>query len=248
MPRINNNLPVPGSVGVQTTNSTIGAAADVQNRLIAQLVNWFGTDHELLDTVLQAYVTTGVFNYSQLAYDNLQMRLQTATDDNLDLISQDYFNGYLPRRTNESDDTYRQRITSALLLQRATRPGMDNALYVLTGFHPILFEPWRPFDCGGYNAAATAQSIGYGTHGSYGSGSYPYQAFIDVFLSAYSAMASRSGYNDYYFGYDAAGAPAIGWYGGETELSAIITEEDIYQCINLTKCEGTVCWVSIHRI
>lgn len=247
MPRLENNMPPPSGTLLGGAPS-IGSEQDVYNRLVAQLVNWFGTDHEVLDIVLKAYSTTGAFNYTQLAYDNLQMRLQTATEDNLDLISVDYFGNGLPRRTDENDDSFRNRISANLLQERATRRGMDNALYILTGFRPILFEPWRPIDCGGYNVANVPQTIGYGTHGSYGSGSYAYQAFIDVFVSAYQGMASRSGYNSTYFGYNAVGAPAIGWYGGESSETTVVTDEDIYQTINLTKLEGTICWVAIHRI
>ena len=248
MPKIKNNIDPPSGIIARTVQ--IGDSADVQNRLVSQLVNWFGTDHKTLDSVLQAYVVTGVFNYSQLAYDNLQMRLQTAYEDNLDLIATDYFgvDPGLPRRAGENDDTYRIRIKANLLLERATRRGMDNALYVLTGFHPILFEPWRPLDCGGYNVADSPQTIGYSTHGSYGSGSYAYQGFIDVFISAFDAMGTYNGYNNPYFGYNAAGSPAIGWYGGESLESQLIQDRDIYQTINLTKVEGTVCWVKIHRI
>jgi len=243
-----NNLPPPG--GLLSSNiASVGSKEDVYNRLVTQLVDWFGTDHAVLDAVLQAYVTTGVLNYSQLVYDNLQMRLQTATEDNLDLIAEDYFglNG-LPRRPGESDDSYRNRISANLLQERATRRGMDNALYILTGYHPIIFEPWRPLDCGGYNVDNSPYTIGYGTHGAYGSGSYAYQCFINVFVSAYQGMASRSGYNSYYFGYNATGSPAIGWYGGSYLDSTVVSDQDIYQTINLTKVEGTICWVAIHRI
>lgn len=220
----------------------------IYNRLIAQLPPWYGTDHSVLDAVLQGYVATAGFNYRQLMYDLVQMRLQTAIGDNLDLISQDYFGGALPRRDDEDDYSFRTRISANLLQERATRRGMENALYILTGYYPTIFEPWKPSDCGGYNVANAPQTIGYGTHGSYGSSSYAYQCFIDVYVDGYYGMASRAGYNTDYMGYNAAGAPAIGWYGGVSEMKTIITDADIYQTINFTKVHGTVCWVAIHRL
>lgn len=220
----------------------------IYDRLVSQLPPWYGTDYTVLDTVLQAYVTTSGFNYNQLIYDLAQMRLQTAAGDNLDLLSQDYFGGALPRREGEDDDSFRKRISANLLQERATRHGMENSLYILTGYYPNIFEPWRPSDCGGYNVANAPQTIGYGTHGSYGSSSYAYQCFIDVYVDGYYGMASRAGYNTDYMGYNAVGAPAVGWYGGQSERKSILTDEDIYQTINFTKPEGTTCWVAIHRI
>lgn len=231
----------------------VGDDQDIYNRLITQLPPWFGSSHPVLDVILSAYVDTTSFAYnSQLQYVSPQMRIQTAYSDNLDLISQDYFGGALPRRQDENDDSFRQRILATLLQEKATRHGMDNALFILTGFHPILFEPWYPPDNGGYNvpsSLAYADSDVPGTgFGSYGSGSYPYQAFVDVFVSQYQGMGAYSGFNDLYGGYNAYGEPAQFWYGGESLLSTINSDRDIYQTINLTKVYGTLIWVAIHRV
>jgi len=230
-----------------------GSAVDIYNRLLTQLPPWFGGSHPVLDVVLSAYVQTASFAYnSQVQYLPPQMRIQTAYGDNLDLISQDYFGGSLPRRDGENDDTFRQRILATLLQEKATRRGMDNALYILTGFHPTIFEPWFPTDTGGYNVPS---SLAYGDSsvpgsgfGSYGSGSYAYQAFVDVYVSQYQGLGVYSGYNSDYGGYNAYGAPATFWYGGESLINAIITDQDIYHTINLTKVYGTIIWVAIHRI
>lgn len=226
------------------TPPPIGSHDDIYNRLIAQLPKWFGSVHPDLDFQLEAYITTLIFNYQQYQYVSLQQRLQTATDVNLDLFSQDYLGDTLPRRLNEGDNSYRNRIKATLLQEKATRPGMSNALFILTGFLPILFEPWYPSDCGAYNVPST---LAYSTFGKYGSGSYPYQGFIDVYVSQYQGMASYSGYNNYFFGYNASGGNADGWYGGNSIQTAIISDQDIYDLINLTKAEGITCWVSIHR-
>jgi len=221
----------------------IGSHRDIYNKLISMLPNWFGTDHINLDTILESFITTGTFHYEQLIYVALQMRLQTATDINIDAIAADYL-GNFPRRAGENDATYKKRILATLLQEKATRFGMSNALYLLTGYRPILFEPWYPPDCGGYNVAS---SMGYSIMGLYGSDSYAYQGFVDVFVSQFQGLANYSGYNDFLFGYSTAGGKSRGWYGGESLITEIISDQDIYDTINLTKVEGTIVWVRIIR-
>lgn len=223
----------------------IGSHDDIYNKLIQTLPGWWGSDHLNLDTILEAFINTATFHYRQIIYASLQMRLQSATDINLDQISQDYLGDTLPRRSGENDRTYRKRIEATLLQEKATRPGLDNTLFILTGYHPLLFEPWYPLDCGGYNVY---QKMGYSTAGKYGSGSYAYQGFADVFVSVYNGMGKYSGYNSYYGGYNAAGTPATLWYGGESLLDIIVTDQDILQTINLTKVYGTIVWVRILRV
>ena len=63
-----------------------------------------------------------------LVYVQLQTRLQTATDINLDLISEDFFGGALPRLSNESDARYRGRILSALVSGKTTFLGLTQVL------------------------------------------------------------------------------------------------------------------------
>lgn len=165
---------------------TPGSPEDIYNRLIQQLPQeWFGSDHPVLDIILAAYVTTTSWVYEQTQYVALQARIQTATDINLDQISQDYFGDGLPRHEGENDDTYRIRILANLLQEKATRYGMENALFLLTGYYPRIFEPWNPYDCGGYNVPS---ALAYDTQGNYGSGSFAYQCFIDVFVDAIKSL------------------------------------------------------------
>lgn len=229
----------------------IGDANDIYRRLIAQLPPWFGTDHPVLDSLLAGYVSPTVFHYNQIQYVFQQTRIKTATGNNLDLVSQDFFGDALPRRATsngypESDDSFRARILANILQERATRFGIYNALLLLTGIPPILFEPWRPLDTGGYNVAST---MGYSTHGLYGSGSYPYQGFIDVFLPPFQGLAYYPGYNlPTSAGYNLQDGIASLWYGGDSLVFRIITPEDVYQTVQMTKVWGTICWVAIHQI
>lgn len=221
-----------------------GSKLDVYSRLIAQLPNWFGSDHINLDSILAAFVDTASFHYQQYLYVVLQTRIKTATDINLDIISSDFLGDELPRRTGETDDSFRTRILATLLREKATRQAMINAIFNLTGIKPIIFEPWNASDCGGYNVY---QKMGYNTAGAYGSGSFAYQAFIDVYVDPYQGMSRYSGYNNYFGGYNAVGGLADLWYGGSSIQQTIISDSDIYKLINLTKVFGTVIWTKIIR-
>lgn len=178
----------------------IGDKTDIYNRLISQLPKWFGDEHPILDALLQAYVgynddpskiTSTLFHFNQYVYASAQMRVQTATDINLDLISQDYLGDTLPRKINESDATYRKRILANLLMPRVTVSAMKNALKVLTGYEPVIVEPWQGYH-GYYDVPST---LAYRTYGGYGSGISAYQAWIYVTLSGYKGLGNYPCYN-----------------------------------------------------
>jgi len=180
----------------------VGDQNDIYNRLISQLPPWFGTDHPNLDALLAAYVgftrsiktpTTAYFHYNnQYLYAKLQLRVQTATDINLDLIAQDNFGPNLPRLPNETDGSYRQRILGNLPPQGATRQAMINKLFILTRHIPVIIEPQSGIDQGYYHQPAT---LAYNTYGAYGSFSYPYQFWVYAFLDSYTGMGKYPGYN-----------------------------------------------------
>lgn len=222
----------------------IGDNTDVLNRLLATTPNWFGSNYPNLTALLQAYVSTGVFAYEQVAYVRPQTRIKTATGDNLDVISNDYFGNMLPRLANEGDDQFRNRILAYLLLERATRPGIKKALELLVGVTPIMFEPWYAPDTGGYNIPST---MGYDIAGRYGSASYPYQGFIDIYLPHGTGYAGFAGYNTFLMGYSSYGGLARGYYSGISDETDDITDEAIYNVVLGTKAEGTIVWVRIHR-
>jgi len=57
---------------------------------------------------------------NQAEYVQAQTRITTATEENLDNISTDYFGDGLPRLPSESDDSFRQRIEHALTERNPT--------------------------------------------------------------------------------------------------------------------------------
>lgn len=220
----------------------IGDENDVRSRLDQTLPPWFNADETpVLDGLLSAYANIGSFLYSQSAYVELQTRISSATGDNLELIANDFFGPRnFQRYPNESDANYRNRIKASVLRERATRRGMVNIITMLTGFAPIIFEPSRGADCGGYNIGG----MGYNVAGGW---SYvnpadsAYQCFITVFTPVISTIAYVAGW----------GIPTGAWTISGTRsswtdrfnFSDAVNEQQINQGINSTKVEGTVCWV-----
>ncbi len=82
-----------------------------------------------------------------LTFTKAQTRVQTASGSFLDLISQGYFGGALPRLQYEADPAYAGRIEYNLTAPRGTRDGMSQMLQQLTGNTPIIFQPNRLPDC-----------------------------------------------------------------------------------------------------
>lgn len=229
----------------------IGDKQDIYDRLISNLPDWFGTNHPILDAILSAYVgfnqnslfiTTAYFHYNiQYLYAIAQLRIQTAFGINLDLISKDYLGDSLPRRVDENDDSYRIRIIVNIVRPRATKQAMEIALFELTGYVPLIIEPWNVFDHGSYRNLPLA----YGVRGSYGSNA-PYQAWIYVFTSPYQGLGNYTGYTIPTGGYrDNIGISKL-YYGSETLIKKIVTNEDILQLIENTKVAGTLMHVSIN--
>ena len=152
-----------------------GDQEDQARRIRDLIPSWFADSNPLLDAILWGWGKAKAHVYALIMYVRLQMRVQTATDGNLDMIAADFFGDELQRYPGQSDDDYRVRIMASLLRERNTRAGIRKILLDLTGNEPIIVEPWRPADTGGYGVAC-----GYGVAGAYGSMRLPYQAFITV--------------------------------------------------------------------
>lgn len=226
--------------------------------------------HPILDAILNSFVYTDIINYQQIQYDQLQTRINEydasgtvitdphpvippvygATDINLDLISNDYFGDELPRQENETDNSFRTRILINLLQEKATRPGMQSALFKLTGIEPIIYEPSNVSDNGAYNVPST---LAYNTLGSYGGGSWlAYQAWIWVFCPPYQGMANFNGFNSNYGGYNTVTLPSVtpvvlNIYGDAYLIYTPITDAMVINLVRLTKVYGTLIHLYIIR-
>ena len=217
----------------------LGDQNDFVGRLKSLLPNgWFADNAPVLNAVLNGLAYCLAFIYSLIAYAKLQTRLATATDGFLDLASFDYFGAFLMRRTNETDASLRIRMFQNLLRQKATRAGIIKLLTDLTGQVPVVFEPWRPLDCGAYGT----NICGYGVAGGYGSLAVPYQAFITAYDPIGFGIPNIAGYGSPEGAYNT---------GSQTEwanpslISGLVTDADLYAAVADAKVEGTIAWMQI---
>ena len=216
-----------------------GDQADIGGRLSALLPGqWWDQDaNPVRDAILAGLANGWAFIYSALQYARGQTRIGTASEGFLDIISQDYFGGALPREANESDAHFRMRILLSLLRPAATRGAMANALLELTGRAPLIVEPWRTDDCGGYDSP----NIGYDVAGCYGSYEMPGQAFITAYRPAGQGIPNVGGYDCGAGGYDEG---AVEWVTPDMTVG-VVTDADIEACVNAAKPEGTLAWLEI---
>lgn len=216
-----------------------GDARDIAGRIKALLPGgWFRDETPLLDAVLDGIAAPLASTYSLIAYARQQTRIITATDGFLDLIALDFFGATLARRPGESDDAFRLRIRAALLPERGTRRGLVRALELLTGRTPLVFEPARPADTGGYNA----NSAGYGVAGAYGSLRLPFQAFVTAYRPAGQGIPNIGGYGDPPGAYN---TPSRAMYGNMALVQGAVTDADILEIIDAVKPAGVIIWTRI---
>jgi hypothetical protein len=204
--------------------------------------NWYGEipetkegkNNDVLVSLLSGFATLDSFIYSIMEYVKEQMRIQTATDDNLDLIACDYFGDFLIRFPGTNDTDFRRQILATLLEEMATREGMRKAIFNLTGYYPIIWEPFNPDDTGAYNVP----NWGYNTGGGYG-GHIPYNFWITVYVDG-SVMDSYGSLNTETWGYNGIELGDNGAYGNPSLLSTTLTYEQVLAVINRVKVGGTV--------
>jgi hypothetical protein len=217
----------------------IGDAPDFIARIKALLPNgWFSSPTPVLDTILTGIASALSAVYGLTQYARLQLRIATATDAFLDLISMDFFGTTLPRKTGESDTAFRARIRAALFPEKATRNGMIQVLLALTGRTPVIFEPSRPADTGAYNT----NTMGYNVAGAYGSLLLPAQAFITAFRPIGQGVPGVAGYGNPQGAYNTGSRIE---YASADLIAGAVIDADIYAAISNTAVAGTLMWVRI---
>ena len=216
-----------------------GSVTDFAARIRALLPNgWFGGPTPVLDSLLAGVSAALASAFALTEYARLQTRIATATDSFLDLIAFDFFGVTLPRRAGEADASFRLRIQAALLLERGTRNGMIRVLELLTGRTPLIFEPARTTDTGGYNT----NTMGYGVAGAYGSLQLPFQAFVTAYRPIGQGVPFAAGYGTPQGAYN---TPSRLQYASRDQIAGSVTDDDIYAAIDATKPVGTIAWTRI---
>jgi hypothetical protein len=232
-----------------------GDPTDITARLFRWVPRgWFPSDPEtLVGALLTGFATALAAVFQIIQYAGQQVRIATASDGWLDLISGDFFGLSLPRRAAESDLSFRARIQRELVRPRGTRQAVARALIDLTGRTPSIFEPARPADTGAYNAAT---ALAYNIQGCYGSLALPFQSFVVAFrplnvpglplLAPYDLVGGFGA-----GGYGQGGRPAASVsagtaaYGSLASLAGFVSDAAIYAAINDVRPAGTIIWARV---
>ncbi len=235
--------PTQGDARPPVVTPTIakGDQADMLARLRALLPNgWFSGSSPVLDTVLSGLAWALAQVYALIAYARLQTRLATATDGFLDLIAFDFFGQTLPRKSQESDPSFRKRIQAQLLIEKGTRTGLIKSLTLLTGRAPLVFEPTRGQDTGYYDTPTT---MGYDVAGAYGEYDLNHQAFVIAYRPTTSGIPGIAGYDDPQGAYDVPTSSTE--YTDQSMINGYLSDADIYNAIDQVKPVGTIVWTAI---
>jgi hypothetical protein len=198
---------------------------------------WFPDYSPNIDALLGGFATIWSYLYSLLAFSKRQQRILTAESVFLDLASYDFLGSRIQRATAQNDDKFRTIVRLEILRPRVTRAALDQALFDLTGSHPVIFEPKRPADTGGYGMPA----MGYGAAGGYGSMHMPFQFLVTAYRKHSGGIAGIAGYDTPYGGY---GVGSIE-YANASQIVGDISDDDIRRTVNSTISAGTVAWMRV---
>jgi hypothetical protein len=225
---------------------TTGSSSDIVTRVRKVIPRkWFSWVAPNRDALLGGLGDAAAWCYNWVFYARAQIRLSTAYGVWLDIFAYDFLRRYLVRN-GTADDVFRATIRATILQERVTRAGMINALTLLTGKAPKIFEPWSTFDTGAYSGPRIGGpqygSMGYGVgQGGYGSMQLPAQVFIIPHRGAGMGIPGVGGYGSNVDGY---GVGKVEWAGITSELSGI-TDPMIYNLITMTKPTGVTAWTQI---
>jgi hypothetical protein len=217
-----------------------GDQEDMLARMRAVLpVRWFADSTPVLDGLLSGLASMWSWAYSLLYYVRMQTRIATATDVWLDVIASDFFGGRLQRRAGQSDDAFRSLIQNSLLRDHGTRQSIVSAVQDLTGRTPIVFEPMRTSDTGGYSLGG----IGYRTAGGWGNMSLPFQCFVTAYRPTGSGIALVAGWGC------AIGAYSVGTieYASLAMVQGQVTDSDIVAAIADVLPVTAIAWTRIEN-
>jgi hypothetical protein len=207
----------------------IGSIQDMARRIAAILPqNWFADDAPVLGAVIYGFGSAMAAIYGLIQFVIQQSRILTASGIFLDAVSADFFGGDVTRRPGEADGPFQKRICQNLLRPLATRAALTEALADLTGLAPIIFEPARSSDTGGYRLGG----VGYGIAGGWGNLGLPYQVFVTMVRPSGGGIAQVAGY----------GTGGIPVYGSVSWETAGIPDAALFAAVPPLLPAGTIAW------
>lgn len=204
---------------------------------------WFGDDgsHPITDAMVTAGATAWAWCYSLYTFAVMQTRIRTSSGGWLDLAAYDFFGDNIRRSSGQSDASFLNTFKINIFRARGTRKALVSILEDLTGNTPLVIEPTRPQDCGGYGMP----NIGYGKAGAYGSLLTPYQCFVTAYRPSGSGFPYVAGYGCTPSGYSVASRGEYLEAAQANGSSSFVTDAQIYAAINSVKLEGTTVWVRL---
>jgi len=185
----------------------------------------------LLQATLSGLGTAWAGIFTLITTVRSMARIATLSGPFLDLASVDFFGNALPRRPGESDIQFRVRVQQALLRPRGTRAALTLALAQLTGRTPVIFEPGRPADTGGYSCIG----LWYGIAGGWGNLMLNHTSFVTAFRPAGEGIAEFAGY----------GTGGYSYYGDLSMVATPVTDSDIYAVASSVLPAGHTAWMRI---
>lgn len=238
------------------------------NKLFSWLPSrWFGnpaTPDPNIGGIITGLATLFDQVHANIEFVNAQASINTATGMWLDVAVADFLGfGNFPRRSGETDTSYRLRAKLEFLRIRNTRPAISDVLTNLTGVTPQLFAPRNVGDTGAYGVRG--QTVGqnggvqaaYNVSGRYGSRSIPYIGFcvatrpIGEGIPLVAGYASRGSFlagggNGAYQSRNSP-IPNAGLieYTDKSQNTGGVTDDEIIAAVTSTLAEGVECILSI---
>lgn len=223
----------------------IGDTDDFVKRLKAVLPSrWFPDRSPILDGVLTGLASACAWLYGLLGFVRQQARIETASGIWLDVIAADFFGQGMSCRPAQLDDDFRASIRRELVRERGTRAAVIAALADLTGRKPVIFEPARASDTGGYGGLhGGGGGLGYGIVGGWGSLHLPFQCFVTAYRPRGTGIAAVAGWGTGAGGY---GRGAIE-YASLSMIAGQVTDSDIFASVAAVMPVNTIAWTQIRN-
>lgn len=223
-----------------------GDQEDFARRIRAVLpCGWFPESAPVLDGLIGALASGWGLAYALCTYVVAQTRLSTASGVWLDMIAWDFFGRRVARAASEVDDALRARIGAELIRERATRAAIISAIEDMTGTAPVVFEPARAADTGGWSGEAAGwMGAAYGAAGGWGSLALPFQCFVTVYRPAGPGVPLVGGWGSGAGGYGAGSVE----YATGADLQGGVTDASLYAAVAGAMPAAAVAWTQLtHR-
>jgi hypothetical protein len=223
----------------------IGDVADFVRRMLVILPRrWFSDPAPapqtptFLQALLSGFGVAWQAIYVLVTQVRTLSRIATVSGSFLDMASVDFFGSSLPRRPGEPDLQFVLRVQQEMLRPRATRAALNLVLTELTGQAPVIFEPVRPADTGGYYAdegGVYSGALAYSVAGGWGNLGLRHNSFVTVQRPPGVGIPLLAGY----------GTGGYQFYGDPSMVETPVTDANIFQAIVGVLPAGHIAWVRI---